>query len=184
MLRVLRCVALSGFSWVVFRTISAGSIWRILPGRGASFSIPATPLFRCSFRLTLHRAWDCAELFQHRKPVEVYAFLGYFAIFDPSQRQAGYVDAPTGRSYALEFTFMCPGAGPLRDEPIPFRDSLLYFEFEVGEPSADFGYVAGDLLRAATGFRLIRIVPLGAFSIQSLGNFEVAGIPKLNHRIN
>jgi len=46
MLRVLQCVAVTGFSCVVLRTTSAilaGVIVGVLPGRGASFSSACRP---------------------------------------------------------------------------------------------------------------------------------------------
>src|ERR1041385_1564324 len=53
--RVLQWVALTGFSCVVLRTTSctlAGVIVGVRPGRGASFSSPAKPIFRKRFRHT------------------------------------------------------------------------------------------------------------------------------------
>jgi hypothetical protein len=53
MLRVLQCVALLGFSCVVFRTTSwilVGAIVGVLPGRGASLSSAAKPPSRNRFR--------------------------------------------------------------------------------------------------------------------------------------
>ena len=49
MLRVLQCVAFTGFSWVVFRMtcwISLAGMLGVRPGRGASFSRPAKPARR------------------------------------------------------------------------------------------------------------------------------------------
>jgi hypothetical protein len=54
--QVLHWVALEGFSCVVFRTTSctlAAVIVGVRPGRGASFSKPAKPIFKNRFR---HRA--------------------------------------------------------------------------------------------------------------------------------
>src|ERR1017187_4759137 len=50
--RVLHWVELDGFSCVVFRTTSwtlAGVIVGVRPGRGASFSKPARPIFKNRF---------------------------------------------------------------------------------------------------------------------------------------
>lgn len=59
--RVLQCVALEGFSCVVLRTTSSGSIVCILPGREASFSIPRTPLIRMAISHTREFSADAVS---------------------------------------------------------------------------------------------------------------------------